>query len=110
MYDALGHVEGTAPEQTGTVKDGNGISRHGLYEVPDDVYDQKLAASDRNSIDSSTTGNIYEKPPGSAVISPSAVVHKSSPQVQIRQIALNPTTVDTDKDTQQLVEEDKSEC
>ena len=30
--------------------------------------------------------------------------------VQIRQGSLNPTSVDTGKDTQQLVEEDKSEC
>jgi low density lipoprotein-related protein 2 len=47
---------------------------------------------------------------GSAVLSPSAVVHRSSPQVQVRQFTLNPTSIDTDKDTQQLVEEDKSEC
>lgn len=47
---------------------------------------------------------------GSAVLLPSAVVHRSSPQVQVRQFTLNPTSIDTDKDTQQLVEEDKSEC
>lgn len=46
----------------------------------------------------------------SAVLSPSSIVHRSAPPVQIRQTTLNPTTVDTDKDTVQLVEEDKSEC
>ena len=44
----------------------------------------------------------------SSVLSSSSVVHRSPPSVQIKQT--KPTTVDTDKDTQQLVEEDKSEC
>ncbi|KAL3183134.1 hypothetical protein MRX96_006905 [Rhipicephalus microplus] len=52
----------------------------GLYEVAGDVFDKKY---DKNSFDSSN------KAPPSHLI---------------------PTTVDTDKDTQNLVEEDKSEC
>lgn len=44
----------------------------------------------------------------SAVLLPSSVVHRSSPQVLVRQT--KPTSVDTDKDTQMLVEDDKSEC
>ncbi|CAN7990659.1 unnamed protein product [Ixodes hexagonus] len=59
-------------------------------------------------------GNAPEAPAavsvGSAVLHPSMVLHRSSPHVPLRQTALDPTTVDTDKDTQNLVEEDKSEC
>ncbi|CAG0879500.1 unnamed protein product [Darwinula stevensoni] len=56
----------------------------GIYEVP-----QEKGASD-----------------SSAVITPSSVIQKASPQIQIRQRELDPTSVDTGKDTQQLVEED----
>lgn len=66
---------------------------------------------------SNKEGN-YESPkasktteePKSAVLAPSSVIHKPSAQLQIRRSALDPTSVETDKDTQQLVEEDKSEC
>ena len=47
--------------------------------------------------------------PASAVISPSSVVHKGSPQIHIRHRELDPSSVDTGKDTQKLVE-DSSEC
>ena len=66
------------------------------------------------------TGELFEKGShpleenynkfGSAILSPSSAIHKSSPQIQIRQTTLNPNSVDTDKDTANLVEEDKSEC
>lgn len=47
---------------------------------------------------------------GSAILSPSSVIHKSaSPQIPIRQTALKPTTIDTDKDTAHLVEEDRTD-
>lgn len=96
MYDALGNADGTA----GAGETGKG----GLYEVAGDVFDKKY---DKNSFDSSN-----KAPPsvGSAVLHPSMVLHRSSPHVPLRQTALDPTTVDTDKDTQNLVEEDKSEC
>lgn len=62
-------------------------------------------------------GRIYDVPemkehePASAVIAPSSITHKTSPQLQIRRPReLNPSSVDTGKDTQSLVEEDKSEC
>jgi low density lipoprotein-related protein 2 len=49
--------------------------------------------------------------PSSAVIAPSSIVHRTSPQLQVRRPReLDPTQVDTGKDTQALVEEDKSEC
>lgn len=76
-------------------------SNAGLYEVPDELYNKKLPL-ETNNYDKAVTG--------SAVLPPSSVIHRSSPQVQIRQVALSPTSVDTDKDTQYLVEEDKSEC
>lgn len=43
--------------------------------------------------------------PPSAILAPSSVTHKSSPQVQLRHRELDPTA-DTGKDTQKLVEED----
>jgi low density lipoprotein-related protein 2 len=52
-----------------------------------------------------------EPEPASAIIAPSSITHRTSPQLQIRKPReLNPTSVDTGKDTQSLVEEDKSEC
>lgn len=47
--------------------------------------------------------------PASAIIAPSSITHKSSPQLQLRTRELDPSA-DTGKDTQFLVEEDKSEC
>ncbi|RWS16465.1 low-density lipoprotein receptor-related protein 2-like protein [Dinothrombium tinctorium] len=94
MYEALGNTD--------NVKDGSfGDSQGGgLYEVPDNVIDKKIIKD-----------NSYDKGiAGSAVLPPSSVVHRSSPPIQLRQTALNPTSIDTDKDTQHLVEEDKSEC
>lgn len=43
--------------------------------------------------------------PPSAILAPSSVTHRSSPQVQIRHRELDPSA-DTGKDTQNLVEED----
>lgn len=52
-----------------------------------------------------------EPEPASAIIAPSSITHTTSPQLQIRRPReLDPTSVDTGKDTQSLVEEDKSEC
>lgn len=60
-----------------------------LYEVPD------LSKS---------KGDTFTEPP-SAILAPSSVTHRSSPQVQIRHRELDPSA-DTGKDTQKLVEED----
>lgn len=52
-----------------------------------------------------------ELEPASAVIAPSSITHTTSPQLQVRRPReLDATSVDTGKDTQFLVEEDKSEC
>lgn len=61
-----------------------------LYEVPIDV--------------SKVKGELFTEPP-SAIIAPSSVTHKTSPQVQVRHRELDPAS-DTGKDTQKLVEED----
>ncbi len=50
-----------------------------------------------------------EPVPGSAVIAPSSIVHQASPQIHIRHRELDPSNVDTGKDTQKLVE-DTSDC
>lgn len=69
---------------------GNGS---GIYEVPTDV----------------TKKGLEPVPPASAVLAPSSVVTRTSPQIHIRHRELDPSS-DTGKDTQKLVEEDRSEC
>lgn len=55
-----------------------------------------------------TSGSsIYEVP---AEVKPSSVQHKEPPQLHLKRRELDPSSVDLGKDTQQLVEEDKSEC
>ncbi|KAJ8924543.1 hypothetical protein NQ315_000691, partial [Exocentrus adspersus] len=80
MYDAV---------QNNPDAIGNGSSA--LYEVPSEVGKAK--------------GETFVEPP-SAVIAPSSVTHRTSPQVQVRHRELDPATQDTGKDTQKLVEED----
>lgn len=100
MYEEL---ENNRPEDSVKKLTNDTISSNaGLYEVPDDLYNKKVPIDVTNNYDKNLSG--------SAVLPPSSVIHRSSPTVQIRQVALNPTSVDTDKDTQFLVEEDKSEC
>lgn len=77
------------------LKDDASVSSAGMYEV-EEVYEKKKLAKEETSFDKNSA----------AVLSPSAVVHKSSSNIKIRETALNPTSVDTDKDTQKLVEED----
>lgn len=88
MYDALGGEGG------GGTGPGNGS---GIYEVPADVAKSKF--------------NTDAGPePASAILAPSSVIQRSSPQIHIRHRELDPTSVDTGKDTQKLVEEDRSDC
>ncbi|XP_022241765.1 low-density lipoprotein receptor-related protein 2-like [Limulus polyphemus] len=91
MYDAINMGSGVESGKKG-----------GLYEVPAEVVNKKLSLELNNSSNNKST-------PESAVLSPSSIVQRSSPQVQMRQSSLDPTLVDTGKDTQKLVEEDKSE-
>lgn len=105
MYEALGSGEaaGAAPAAgqasgsrvtTTTNADINGTSNL-LAEV--------VGVDEKSYLAKGGAGQF-----ASAILSPSSVVHKT-PQIQIRQTALDPNT-DTDNDTDKLVEEDKSEC
>lgn len=48
--------------------------------------------------------------PVSAILAPSSITHRTSPQLNLRPKELSPSSHDTGRDTQLLVEEDKSEC
>lgn len=75
----------------------------GIYEVPNDVTkDGKNLGENGNN-----RGPFSE--PVSAIIAPSSITHKTSPTLQLKTRKLDPSA-DTGKDTQQLVEEDKSDC
>lgn len=63
-----------------------------IYEVPDKQND-KQEKNDKKFFSSLTS-----------------MIGRNPVRDPIRQGSLNPTSVDTGKDTQQLVEEDKSEC
>jgi low density lipoprotein-related protein 2 len=94
MYDAL---DGSGPT-------GNGGNGGGIYEVPSDVTKSKVMAGN---------GEVEVLPhpePASAILAPSSIIQRSSPQIHIRHRELDPSSTDTGKDTQKLVEEDKSEC
>lgn len=82
MYDALGGVDANIISDNGA----------GIYEVPLEVTNSKIQET------------------SSAILAPSSIIQKSSPQIHIRHRELDPSTVDSGKDTQKLVEEDKSEC
>jgi low density lipoprotein-related protein 2 len=96
MYDAVqsdSHMGKSDIEINYSKMTKNNFSAR-IYDVPADAKE---------------SSSIVE--PSSAVIAPSSIVHRTSPQLQIkRPRELDPTTRDTGKDTQALVEEDKSEC
>lgn len=64
--------------------------------------------TDQKNKTTTTTSSAFGEP-GSAIITPSSITHKMSPILRIRQRELDPAE-DTGKDTQNLVEEDKSDC
>jgi low density lipoprotein-related protein 2 len=70
----------------------------GIYEVPTDP---------KKNASISSAGPFTE--PVAAILAPSSIKHRTSPQLQLRSRELDPAA-DTGKDTQGLVEEDKSEC
>lgn len=116
MYDAVQSGTLTEPSLENS-KTGNSSFLHmikyslylldvqllGIYEVPADV-------SKTNSKKGTPSAGPFIEPV-SAILAPSSITHRtSSPKLQIRPRELNPSNTDTGKDTQQLVEEDKSEC
>lgn len=97
MYDAMGSMEGASTEQSGG---------KGLYEVPLDANKAKGLSAENQETSNGTT-----QAPALAVLSPSAMMQKASPNIQIRKKELSPSSNDTGKDTQKLVvEDDNSEC
>lgn len=72
------------------------ISSTGIYEVPSEVSKPKA--------ESAAAGPFTE--PVSAILAPSSITHRTSPQLNLRARELSPTAHDTGKDTQQLVEEE----
>ncbi|XP_071451711.1 low-density lipoprotein receptor-related protein 2 [Hetaerina americana] len=89
MYDAVvsGAADGSEVNPTSSTPPPP------TYEVPADVIANKKGIS----------------PSSVAVLPPSSIIQRSSPP-QLRRRELDPTSTDTGKDTQKLVEEDKSEC
>lgn len=96
MYDAMTGSNGADEEET---------SQKDLYEVP---IDTSKGGSEYHKSPFSPSNGV--EPPRLAVLSPSAMMQRSSPTLQIRQKELSPSSTDTGKDTQKLVEEDNSEC
>lgn len=97
MYDAMGSMEGAAPDQSNS---------KGLYEVPLDTSKSK-----NYNLENQESNNGATQAPPLAVLSPSAMMQKASPNIQIRKKELSPSSNDTGKDTQKLVvEDDNSEC
>ena len=101
MYDAMGTMESQA--EAAAAHPGN-------FQIPSDSGSASSSPSgDSHSITVPSFESFNREPP-SAILAPSSVTHKSSPQLNIRHKELNPSGVDTGKDTQCLVEEDDSEC
>lgn len=104
MFDAIGTGEmtnGSTVNKKSPLPDNNGTSNP-LHDAGE-LFEGKAPTG------SHPLEEGYSKF-DSAILSPSSAIHKASPQIQLRQTALNPNSAETDKDTAQLVEEDKSEC
>ena len=102
MYDAMSNMETVA---TAAAVSGN-------FAIPSgDSASSSGSGGSRGSPASTLAAGAtgFMEPP-SAILAPSSVTHKSSPQLAIRHKELAPSTVDTGKDTQCLVTEDDSEC
>lgn len=86
---------------------------YNLNDVTNKNRDFSNPMYDAVNMESGTTNgtgasNMYEVQP--AEMKPSSIQHKEPPQLHLKRRELDPTPIDSGKDTQQLVEEDKSEC
>ncbi|XP_074098383.1 low-density lipoprotein receptor-related protein megalin isoform X1 [Cotesia typhae] len=82
---------------------------YSLGEVTDknrDFSNPMYDAVNLETTNGTSGSSIYEVP---AEMKPSSMQHKELPQLHHKRRELDPTTIDSGKDTQQLVEEDKSE-
>lgn len=114
MYDAFGGVGGAGANESDVAlsKKKNNLDNNGTTNL---LHDQEMFAATID-VDNTTTSSLQQQSGhpldnrfGSAILSPSSIIHKSSVSPQIRQTALKPTTIDSDKDTIQLVEEDRTD-
>jgi len=103
MYDAMGNMESQAAAAA---------AHPGGFQIPSDSGSTTGGSSPSGDSTSITVPSFesFNREPPSAILAPSSVTHKGSPQLNIRHKELNPSGVDTGKDTQCLVEEDDSEC
>ena len=104
MYDAMGTMESQAEAAA---------AHPGSFQIPSDSGSGTTGGSSPSGESTSITVPSFEsfnREPPSAIMAPSSVTHKTSPQLNIRHKELNPSGVDTGKDTQCLVEEGDSEC
>ena len=99
MYEAYGQLESQAAADAVA----------GNYSIPSSSASSASGSrgSPASTLAAGASG-FMEAP--SAVLPPSSVIHKGSPQMTIRHKELAPSSVDTGKDTQCLVTEDDSEC
>lgn len=100
MYEALG--SGEAGGATGQAS-GSKVTTNAEINGTSNLLAEVVGVDEKSYLAKGGAGQF-----ASAILSPSSVVHKT-PQIQIRQTALDPN-MDTDNDTDKLVEEDKSEC
>jgi len=95
MYEEMGNLESEA----------NAAAVAGNFVIPSSSTASSASGSPASTLAAGASG-FAETP--SAILAPSSVTHKSSPQFRQKETA--PSSVDTGKDTQCLVTEDDSEC
>ena len=79
---------------------------HKNRDFSNPMYDAVNLESGPGVTNGTSGSGIYEVP---AEMKPSSIQHKEPPHIHLKRRELDPTP-DSGKDTQQLVEEDKSEC
>ena len=97
MYEAMGNLESEASAAA--------VAGNFVINSSSSTGSSSASGSPASTLAAGASG-FAEAP--SAIIAPSSVTHKSSPQFRQKETA--PSAVDTGKDTQCLVTEDDSEC
>ena len=100
MYEAMGNMESQV----------EAAAVSGNFAIPSGDSASSSSGSRGSPASTLAAGASGFMEPPSAILAPSSVTHKSSPQLAIRHKELAPSSVDTGKDTQCLVTEDDSEC
>ncbi|KAA0193938.1 hypothetical protein HAZT_HAZT000341, partial [Hyalella azteca] len=116
MYEAMGASSDTTSAVGTAVSEKDAAGVKGLYEVPLDSTPERPATLTGEPLGVVTSGGAGTKPlkptPSKlAILSPSAILQKTAPSLNLRPKELSPSSRDTGKDTQSLVtEDDNSEC